>query len=72
MKVEAFTIEGLIAKVEKAIGEKFVIVGKGRHMGLQLDGEGGERPTFSPRGRNECVRYLQGMIYAAAIINRRA
>ena len=72
MRHEAFTIESLIANVAKLTGEKFVVVGSGRTMGLQLEGEGGERPTFSARGRNEIVRYLQGMVRAASIIARRA
>ena len=68
---ETYTIESLIAKVERLVGDKFVVVGSGKNMGLQLEGEGGDRPTFSPRGRNEIIRYLQGMIYASSRIAKR-
>jgi hypothetical protein len=67
---QTFTIESLIRTVFTLTGEQFVIVGKGRTMGLQLSHEEGSRPTFAPRGHKECVRYLQGMIRAASILKK--
>jgi hypothetical protein len=70
--IRTYTIESLIAQVAKLTGEKFIVVGSGSAMGLQLEDEGGNKPTFSARGYDECCRYLQGMIRAANILKSKA
>ncbi len=60
--IEVFAFKRLIDEVEELIGVRFEVIGKGKERELRIPAEPQRR--FSARGRRECVRYLQGMIWA--------
>jgi hypothetical protein len=60
--VDVYTFEWLIYKVEELWGVRFEVIGRGKERKLWIPAE--PNHYFPARGRRECVRYLQGMIWA--------
>jgi hypothetical protein len=68
MTYAAYNMTDIIAKASKATGVSFSVTGTGRAM--RMTDAGGN--TYAAKGEKEIVKYMQGMIFCAAVLAKQA
>jgi ribose 5-phosphate isomerase RpiB len=68
MAYATHSLADIIVKASKATGITFHVTGTGRAMRM-TDTDGG---TYAAKGEREVIKYMQGMIFCAAVLAKQS